>query len=68
MKLQITLIPSNTRKTLEVQTNALVSDVLEQLHLKPDTVIVTKDTIPVPVDEVVTGMKELKIIQVASGG
>ena len=68
MMIKISMIPSNVKKELDMNTGSTVSDLLEKLHLKPDTVIVLKGSIPVPVDDVITDMEELKIVQVASGG
>jgi sulfur carrier protein ThiS len=68
MKIKVRLVPSNTFKVIEVNKNATVLDLLQKMLLKPDTVIVTKNNIPIPIDEVLTGIKELTIIQVASGG
>jgi sulfur carrier protein ThiS len=68
MKIKITMIPSNVTKEIDMKTGSTVSDLLGKLNLKPDTVIVLHNSIPVPVDEVLTDIKELKIVQVASGG
>ncbi|MCX6664655.1 MAG: MoaD/ThiS family protein [Euryarchaeota archaeon] len=68
MMIKITMIPSNVKKDIDMKTGSIVSDLLEKLHLKPDTIIVLRNSIPVPVDDVITDMDELKIVQVASGG
>ena len=68
MKITVRLVPSNTSKVVEVNKNATILDLLQKMLLKPDTVIVAKNNIPIPIDEVLTGIKELTIIQVASGG
>jgi sulfur carrier protein ThiS len=68
MKIKITMIPSNIKKDIDMNTGSTVSDLLEKLNLKPDTVIVLHNSTPVPVDDVINDIKELKIVQVASGG
>jgi sulfur carrier protein len=68
VKIHIILLPSNTKKTIDVKKNTSVTEILEKLQIKPDTVIVTKNNIPIPIDEKLDEAKELKIIQVASGG
>ena len=68
MMIKITMIPSNMKKDIDMKPGSTVSDLLEKLRLKPDTVIILRNSIPVPVDDVITDMEELKIVQVASGG
>ena len=68
MMIKITMIPSNVKKDIDMKTGSTASDLLKKLNLKPDTVIVLRKSIPVPVDDVITDMDELKIVQVSSGG
>ena len=68
MMIKITMIPSNVKKDIDMKMGSTVSDLLKKLNLKPDTVIILHNSTPVPVDDVITDVKELKIVQVASGG
>ena len=68
MKVKIIMIPSNTTKEVKMKKGSTIFHLLQSLELKPDTVIVTRENIPVPVDDIISGDTELKIIQVASGG
>jgi len=68
MKIQVKILTDNNTKKLEVNKGSTVSEVLKQLQLKPDTVIVLNDDIPIPVDEKINERQEVKIIRVASGG
>jgi len=68
MKITITMLPGNTSKEIELDKGSTVSDLLQKIQLKPDTVIVTSDNIPMPIDDVITKKQEFKVIQVASGG
>ena len=68
MKITITMLPGNTSKEIELHKGSTVSDLLQKIQLKPDTVIVTSDNIPMPIDDVITKKQEFKVVQVASGG
>ena len=68
MKIPVILVPSNTKKEVDLKSGSTVADLLTMLCLKPDTVIVLRNRIPIPVDETIEGTEELKIVQVASGG
>jgi len=62
------MIPSNTTKEVKMKKGSTIFHLLQSLELKPDTVIVTRENIPVPIDDIISVDTELKIIQVASGG
>ena len=68
MKTTVSLLPSNTTKTVNIKTGATLMDLLKQLHLKPDSSIVLQGETPIPIDDDVADGKKYKIIQVASGG
>ena len=68
MKITITMLPGNTSKEIELDKGSTISDILQKIQLKPDTVIVTSNNMPVPINDVITKKQEFKIIQVASGG
>jgi sulfur carrier protein ThiS len=61
---------SRTRDTRDVTlgTVATVEDLLISINLKPDTVIVMRKAIPIPIDHDLKDGDELKIIEVTSGG
>jgi len=62
------MIPSNIQKNIEIIMGSTVNDLLTKIQVKPDTVIVLKNNTPVPVDDILSDAKELRIIRVASGG
>ena len=68
MKIKIKISPENTVKNIELKTGSTVYDILKKIQLKPDTVIVIKDNIPIPIDDIINQNNELRIIKVASGG
>ncbi len=67
MKLKIKFVGFDL-KEVEVDANGQkYSDILESLGINPETVVVVKDNIPVPIDEVAEG-GEVKVVRVISGG
>ena len=68
MKITVTLIPSNTLKTVDIRTGATFLDLLQKLHLKPDSSVILQRDIPIPVDDNVIDGEEYEVIKVASGG
>lgn len=67
MKLKIKFVGFDL-KEVEVDANGQrYSDILESLGINPETVVVVKDNIPVPTDEVAEG-GEVKVVRVISGG
>ena len=67
MKLKINFIGFD-KKVVEVEVNGeRYSEVLEKLGINPETVVVVKDGLPVPVDDVAEG-GEVKVVRVISGG
>ena len=61
---------SRTRDTRDVKLGpfATVEDLLISINLKPDTAIVMRKDMPIPIDYDLKDGDELKIIQVTSGG
>jgi sulfur carrier protein ThiS len=55
-------------KEIKINKYSTVLTLLSKLNLKPDTVIVMRDDMPIPIDETLTNNQELSIIQVSSGG
>jgi len=68
MKIQVILKPSTTLKTITLDSDVSVELVLDKLQLKPDTTIVLRNKLPIPIDEVLKKDQKLEIISVASGG
>ncbi|AAB90514.1 MULTISPECIES: MoaD/ThiS family protein [Archaeoglobus] len=67
MKLKIKFVGFD-QKEVEVEVNGQrYSEILESLGINPETVVVVKDNIPVPVDDVAEG-GEVKVVRVISGG
>ncbi|KUJ93508.1 MAG: hypothetical protein XD40_1285 [Archaeoglobus fulgidus] len=67
MKLKIKFVGFD-QKEVEVEVNGQrYSEILESLGINPETVVVVKDDIPVPVDDVAEG-GEVKVVRVISGG
>jgi sulfur carrier protein ThiS len=68
MKIRVKLIPQNISQEIEIRKGSTIIDLLRIIHRRPDSVIVLKNKIPLPVDDVIPDDQELSIIQVASGG
>ena len=68
MNIKLKFIPQNTSQEIDIKSGSTVTDLLRTIHRKPDSVIVLKNKIPLPVDDVILDDQELSIIQVASGG
>jgi sulfur carrier protein ThiS len=68
MKIRVKLIPQNIYQEIEIKKGSTIIDLLRTIHRRPDSVIVLKNKIPLPVDDAIPDDQELLIIQVASGG
>ncbi len=68
MKILVKTLPDNNSKEIEIKSGSKIIDLLKRISLKPDSIIVLKDTSPVPVDDSIIEEQELTIIKVASGG
>ena len=68
MKITLKIDPDNSKKEVTIPRGSQVSDLLQKIQLKPDTLIVLRGNTPIPIDEVLDEEQELRILQVASGG
>ena len=68
MIIRVNISRSENIKEIIVKKDSTILDLLNKLDLKPDTVIVMRDNIPIPIDETLKKDQELSIIKVASGG
>ena len=68
MKIQVTIFDDKSIQDLEVSENATAYEVLKKLELQPDTLIVTRNDQPIPIDEELNNRDRLKLIRVISGG
>ena len=68
MKITVTMVPSKTNKEIKIPKGSTVTDLLEKMQLKPDTVIVLRENTPIPIDDILNNDQQLQVIQVASGG
>ena len=66
--IRIFLTREKQKRTLSVNPGDTVLDLLSSLKIHPDGVLVFSENEPIPLDENVEGMDELKIVNVASGG
>ena len=58
----------NSNKTLELESNSIVADLLKKLNINPVTVIVSRNNELVLEDEKLNNEDEIKILSVISGG
>ena len=68
MKVKISRIPQDTSTEVEIAEGESVQMLLKRLRLHPDSVIVLRGNVPIPIDELLVDDQELRIFQVASGG
>ena len=68
LKVKIELYRTKEKKEFEVKKGLMISDLLKKINLKPDTIIVMRNNMPVPIDEKLEENQDLKILQVSSGG
>jgi len=66
--IRVNISRSDDIKKIKVNKNSTIQDLLDILDLKPDTVIILRNNIPIPVDEILDKDQELSIIEVSSGG
>ncbi len=66
--IRVKISRSDKIKEIQIEKNSTILDILNTLDLKPDTVIVMSNNMPIPIDEILTKDQELSIIQVSSGG
>ena len=68
MKIRVKLSRKKEIKEINLEKGSTVLDLLKHLKLKPDTIIVMNNNLPIPVDDVLEDKQNLSIIQVSSGG
>ena len=68
MKITVNILPDNTATEVVASSNSTILELLKKMKLRPDAIIVLREKIPIPIDEVVGKTKELQIVKVASGG
>lgn len=68
MDVKVHLVNDDKLIQLTLPDSALVNDTLIELDIPPDTVIITRNGQPIPLDSELTNKDELSIIRVLSGG
>ena len=68
MEITVKLSRSKRAKRIDLKNGSTVEEVLEKLKIKPDTVVVMINDIPIPIDYQIKEVDELTILQVSSGG
>ncbi|MFW6121207.1 MAG: MoaD/ThiS family protein [Petrotogales bacterium] len=68
MKIKVKILSEDSTEEIDLKSGSKVYDLLKKIHLRPDTLIVLKDSTPIPVDDTLDDGQELSIINVASGG
>ena len=68
MKVKIIRIPQDTSTVIEIKKGDSVQMLLKKLQVRSDSVIVMRGSTPIPMDDTLEDEKELRILQVASGG
>jgi sulfur carrier protein ThiS len=68
MDVKVHLVNDDKSIELTLPDSALVSDSLIELEIPPDTVLITRNGQPIPLDSELVNKDELSIIRVLSGG
>lgn len=68
MKIKLHLVNDDRDFELDLSNGALVGDSLKELKIPPDTVIITRDGKPIPIDTPLNNNDKLSLIRVLSGG
>jgi sulfur carrier protein ThiS len=68
LKISVKISREKDKKEINLRDGSTVIDLLKKLNLKPDTLIVLNDDIPIPIDDVLKDKQNLSIILVSSGG
>ena len=68
MKLKVFYDRENREKTVELNDNATIKDLLKKMEINPVTVIVSRNNDVVLEDEKLKDKDDIKIISVISGG
>lgn len=67
MKIKVKIV-GDKEKEIEIESNSKISKILKKLEINPETVIVKKGDLVVPLEEKIKKGEEIKIIKVVSGG
>jgi sulfur carrier protein ThiS len=68
VKIKVKISRSNKEKEIQMEKGSTVLDLLNKLKIKPDTVVIMSNKIPIPIDDNLKEKQEISIIQVFSGG
>jgi len=68
VKISVELSREKVKKEIDLEEGSTVLDLLKKLKLKPDTIIVMNNNMPIPDDDVLHDNQNLSIITVSSGG
>jgi len=68
MKIRLLLVNDDKNVEISLPKSALVGDTLKRLKIPPDTVIITRNGQPIPIDTPLEPDDQLNIIRVLSGG
>ena len=68
MKISVKISREKETKEIDLKDGSTVIDLLKKLNLKPDTLIVLNNDLPIPIDDVLKDKQNLSIVLVSSGG
>ena len=68
MKITIHMGTSDNKKTFKFNKSINIQTILKKLKLDPDTVIILKNKIPIPITTELKTEQDLTIINIKSGG
>jgi sulfur carrier protein ThiS len=68
VKINVKISRERDVKEIDLKDESTVMNLLKELNLKPDTLIVMNNDLPIPVDDVLKDKQNLSIILVSSGG
>jgi len=68
VKVSVKISRDKETKEIDLKDGSTVMDLLKKLNLKPDTLIVINNNLPIPVDDELKDKQNLSIILVSSGG
>ena len=68
MQIKVFYDRENKEKTMELDSNLSVKDLLVKMEINPVTVIVSKDDVVITEDEKLNDKDSIKLISVISGG
>jgi sulfur carrier protein ThiS len=68
MNIEIHIVNDNEKCQLTLPELAVAGDSLKELKIPPDTVIITRNGKPIPIDTQLKNKDKLSLIRVLSGG